>query len=312
MAHERHRVIYCEPPTEPVNLKRGTLTYIGNATLLIEYGSIRILTDPTFSRKGDQVDLGYGVSTTRLTDPALTIPQLPPLDAVVLSHFHGDHFDQVAERELERSLPIITTPAAIDALEGRGFDNVYPLDTWQWIALRKGDASITVTSMPGRHGPALIDFAMPDVMGSMLEFRARPDADPVRLYISGDTLSIDELEEIPERYREIDLGILHLGGTKIHGLTVTMDARQGVEVVDTVNPRHVIPIHYNDYDVFESPLSDFREAMRARGQHDRVTYVTHGDTVALVVDDAMTTLARGDPPGSEEFSKYGVTFGTSR
>ena len=49
---------------------------------------------------------------TRLTNPAMEIHQLPPLDLVVLSHFHGDHFDQVAERELDKALPLVTTNEA--------------------------------------------------------------------------------------------------------------------------------------------------------------------------------------------------------
>ena len=60
----------------------------------------------------EQVSIGYGMHATRLTNPAMEIHQLPPLDLVVLSHFHGDHFDQVAERELDKSLPIVTTNEA--------------------------------------------------------------------------------------------------------------------------------------------------------------------------------------------------------
>jgi L-ascorbate metabolism protein UlaG (beta-lactamase superfamily) len=55
---------------------------------------------------------------------------LPPIDLVLLSHYHGDHFDQVAEERLDRSLPIVTTPAA-NTLSGKGFENARPLETWE-------------------------------------------------------------------------------------------------------------------------------------------------------------------------------------
>jgi len=78
----------------------------------------------------EQVSIGYGMYTTRLTNPAIEITELPPLDLVLLSHFHGDHFDQVAERELDKSLPIVTTADAARQLSAHGFSNTTALDTW--------------------------------------------------------------------------------------------------------------------------------------------------------------------------------------
>jgi L-ascorbate metabolism protein UlaG (beta-lactamase superfamily) len=108
----------------------GSIFFIGNATVLIRYAGFTILTDPTFIHRHEQVSLGYELHTTRLTNPAIDIYELPPLDLIVLSHFHGDHFDQVAERELAKSVPIVTTPEAVHALGQRGFGNTYPLETW--------------------------------------------------------------------------------------------------------------------------------------------------------------------------------------
>ena len=59
---------------------------------------------------------------------------------------------------------------------------------------------------------------------------------------------------------------------------VTMDGKQGVEVMQIVKPQRVIPIHYNDYDVFTSPLSDFQHEVKATGLEDRVHYLSHGET----------------------------------
>jgi L-ascorbate metabolism protein UlaG (beta-lactamase superfamily) len=262
----------------PADAATGTIFFVGNATVLIRYAGFTILTDPTFIHMHEEVSIGYGLHSKRLTNPAIDIQDLPPLDFVLLSHFHGDHFDQVAERSLERALPIITTPEARKQLVERGFLNVRSLQFWESATVRKGDYAVHVTSMPGRHGPPLSELILPEVMGSMLEFMSGQDGVLFRLYITGDTLVFDDLKEIPRRYPEIDLALLHLGGTRVLGILVTMDAKEGVQCLRLVQPRRAIPIHYNDYDVFKSPLEDFQREVEAAGLHDRVHYLSHGET----------------------------------
>jgi L-ascorbate metabolism protein UlaG (beta-lactamase superfamily) len=260
------------------DLSTGSIFFVGTATVLIRYAGFTILTDPNFIHMHEKVDLGYGLSATRQTNPALEIHELPPLDLVLLSHFHGDHFDQVAERELDKSLPIITTPEAAEALRQRGFMAVQALTTWEDISLVKDAIRLRITATPGRHGPPVVSFALPEVMGSILEFQSSTSDRCLRMYITGDTLVMDALKEIPRQYPDIDLALLHLGGTRVLGILVTMDAEQGVEILQIVNPKRAIPIHYNDYDVFKSPLSDFRQAVEAAGLENRVHYLSHGET----------------------------------
>ncbi len=258
-------------------METGTILFIGNATVLIRFGGLTILTDPTFIHRHEQVSIGYGMHSTRLTDPAIDIQDLPPLDLIVLSHFHGDHFDQVAERDLDKSLPIVTTHEAAKELHQRGFRQAKPLDTWSSFAVEKGEMRVRITAMPGRHGPPMADLVLPAVMGSLWDFSVSGRL-LFRLYVTGDTLVIDDLKEIPVRYPDIDLALLHLGGTRVLGILVTMDAEQGVELMRVIHPQRAIPIHYNDYDVFKSPLSDFQQAIAAAGLENRVQYLRHGDT----------------------------------
>jgi L-ascorbate metabolism protein UlaG (beta-lactamase superfamily) len=112
--------------------------------------------------------------------------------------------------------------------------------------------------MPGRHAPGALSLALPPVMGTLLEFGHGRELTAVRLYITGDTLVYGPLAEIRRRYPDIDLALLHLGGTRLLGVTVTMDGRQGVQLLQIVRPKTAIPIHFDDYDRFRSPLSDFR------------------------------------------------------
>lgn len=271
------RIVLSRTTQADCDPRAGTVFFVGTATVLFRLGGYTILTDPNFLHQGDHVHLGYGLVAKRLTEPALEIDQLPPLDLVVLSHYHGDHFDRIAEQRLDRAVPIITTRHAADKLGQAGFQAPHALRPWESVEITKpGAMPLTITAMPGQHGPSAVSWLLPPVMGSLLEFG---DAPPFRLFISGDTLIHEEFRKIPERVRGIDLALLHLGGTRILGVYVTMDAAQGVEALRILDPEAAIPIHYNDYSVFKSPLEDFQRAVRAAGLDNRVHYLRHGETL---------------------------------
>lgn len=261
----------------------GSVFFVGTATVVIRYAGFTILTDPNFLHRGDHVHLGYGIRSVRRTEPAVEFEDLPALDFVLLSHLHGDHFDRVAERKLNKALPIISTRHAVSYLTKRGFTAAHALRTWETLALEKGEARLCLTAMPGTHGPGPLGAVLPPVMGSMLEFQTPENETRLRLYISGDTLVHERLREIPRRYPGIDLALLHLGGTRVLSIMVTMDAEQGVEAMRILDPHTAVPVHYDDYEVFESPLEDFRRAVAAAGLEERVRYLDHGDTYTFEV-----------------------------
>jgi L-ascorbate metabolism protein UlaG (beta-lactamase superfamily) len=269
---------------EKPDFRHGSLFFVGTATMLLRYAGFTILTDPNFLHQGEKIHLGYGLHTTRLTVPAMEIEDLPSLDLVVLSHLHEDHFDRVAAEKLDKSVPIVTTRQAAQALDQLGFRATRTLDKWQGINISKGAATLRLTAMPARHAPGLLSRLLPSVNGSLLEFGTAQDQVTFRVYITGDTLLDEQLQEIPRRYNDIDLALLHLGGTRIMGLMLTMDGKQGAEALRIIAPHTAIPIHYNDYPVFKSPLKDFRDAVAAAGLEHKVYYIYHGETYNFEVE----------------------------
>lgn len=267
------------------DLDHAELTFIGNATVLLRLGGFAVLTDPNFLHAGEHAYLGLGLRSRRLLDPAMELEDLPPLDFVVLSHHHGDHFDRHAAAGLDPDLPILTEPHSARKLRSQGFRRPVALETWQTQSLQRGDAELDVTSMPGKHAPQPLGALLPPVMGSLLELR-RPGAPTFRLYITGDTLLHDRLEEIPRRYPDIDLCLIHLGGTRVAGIMLTMDAEQGVSALQLVEPRTAVPIHTDDYTVFSSGLEDFRAAVDDAGPSLRteVRYIDRGETWRFPLD----------------------------
>jgi L-ascorbate metabolism protein UlaG (beta-lactamase superfamily) len=234
----------------------GDLLFVGTATTVIRYGDITVLTDPNFLHRGQRAYLGYGLWTRRRTEPALQPADLPPIDLVMLSHLHADHWDRVATRELDRTLPIFTTKAGAKRLHLRRFRSAEGLDPWEERTLTRGATTLRVTALPGAHARGPLAPLFPPVIGSLLEFTG-PDLPTLRIYQSGDTLLVDRLDEIRRRCPDIDVGMIHLGGTKVLGMLLTMDGREGATWLKRLGPGLGVPIHYDDYTVFKSPLSDF-------------------------------------------------------
>lgn len=258
--------------------ENARLMFVGTATVILEWEGVRLMTDPNFLHAGDHVHLGPGVTGTRQTNPAVDLHDLPRIDLICLSHYHADHFDQHVEASLRRDLPIITTPHAKSHLASASnkdaFTAVHDLDFFDEclveVAGNESKAAIKVTGMPGKHvppGPGGVAGKMNDLLGAvpptngwLLELghlTSSPSPSSAtdgfrpgyRIYVSGDTLLVPELSEIPKRYPDIDLMLVHLGGTTIPSpsvplLMVTMDAAQGVELVRLVGPDVTIPVHY--------------------------------------------------------------------
>lgn len=154
--------------------------------------------------------------------------------------------------------------------------------TWEQHTLVKDQGVLRVTALPGTHAPRPVRRLLPPVMGSLLEFGDTTGEVEQRVYLTGDTLMYDRIHEIARRCPDIDLAVVHLGGTTLlGGLMVTMDGQQGADLLEVVRPRRAVPVHVDDYPVMKSPLSAFTEEMSRRGLADMVRVVGRGETVTF-------------------------------
>jgi L-ascorbate metabolism protein UlaG (beta-lactamase superfamily) len=260
--------------------REATLTFVGNATTLLRLGEFTLLTDPNFLHRGQRAYLGYGLWSKRRTDPALEIVDLPRLDAVVLSHLHGDHFDREARDGLPANLPIVTTPHAQRKLRRWGFRAAEGLRPWARAEWPREQQWLRITAVPAQHGPAGVHRLMPQTMGSIIDLEEQGRR-RLRLYVTGDTLFGPAVAEIGSRFPDIDAMLIHLGGTRIGGVLLTMDGSQGARLTELIRPARALPIHYDDYRVFRSPLLDFERAVNDLGLATEVTAWGRGDSVSI-------------------------------
>lgn len=257
----------------------SSLTFVGTATTILQLGRFTVLTDPNFLHRGQRAYLGKGLWSPRLSEPAMTVKDLPSLSVVLLSHLHGDHFDRVARAGLDRTPPVVTTVAAGQRLRRYGF-TTHGLENWQQHTLVEQGQELSIESLPAVHARGLMGRLLPPVMGSLLEHRINGVV-MRRVMISGDTLTGAHLDTIHERHPDIDVAIVHLGGTRVLWHTVTMDALQGVDYLRRIEPKRAVPVHYDDYRVFRSPLSDFLQASAAAGLSALVQPVRRGERITL-------------------------------
>ena len=257
-----------------------SLTHIGGPTVLIEVGGWRLLTDPTFDPPGQSYRFGWGTGSRKLTGPAIAAADIGPIDGVLLSHdHHGDNLDAAGRALLPLAGTVITTVPGAKRLGG----HARGLAPWARTGLEGlGRPPIEITATPCRHGPPLSRPIVGDVIGFALQCDGQEHG---VLWISGDTVLYDGLHQVADRL-QVGTALLHLGGVRfpISGpLRYTMTAKEAVELCRLVQPRTVIPIHYEGWKHFQEGREAIeRELANAPGDlRERVRWLPIGVATGL-------------------------------
>jgi L-ascorbate metabolism protein UlaG (beta-lactamase superfamily) len=235
------------------------LTHIGGPTTLIEVDGWRLLTDPTFDPAGGHYDFGWGTSSNKLAGPATAVSDLPPIDAVLLTHdHHGDNLDAAGRALLPFVGTVLTTVSGARRL---GLPNARGLAAGDSTRLTAADKpAIDVVATPARHGPPLSGPIAGDVVGFALR---RPASDDVFLWITGDTVLHRPLRQAASAMT-IDVVLLHAGGVRfpITGpVRYTMTGRRAVQLIGLAQPRVAIPIHYEGWSHFKQGRAALEQAL---------------------------------------------------
>ena len=256
------------------------ITHIGGPTTLIEVGGWRLLTDPTFDPPGATFMLGWVARLHKLAGPAIAASDLPPIDAVLLTHdHHGDNLDDAGRALLPSAGVVVTTVSGARRLGGgaRG------LERWATTRLEAPDRnSIEITATPCRHGPPLSRPVAGDVIGFALRWDGQEHG---VLWITGDTVLYDGVRQVADRL-QVDTALLHLGGVRfpVTGpVRYTMTGEDAVELCRLVSPRTAIPIHYEGWKHFAEGREAIEQAF-ANAPEDirrRIRWLPAGVAVEL-------------------------------
>ena len=217
------------------------LTWLGHATTLVELGGRRLLIDPVFSRHASPGPL-FGVA--RFHAPPVALAELPPLDAVLLTHDHYDHLDRAAVETLAPTVPRWLAPLGVGAhLERWGVapERVEELDWWDEADV----GGVRAVATPARHfsGRSLTDRDRTLWCGWALL------ADAGRLWASGDGGYTRHFGEIGRRLGPFDASLVEVGAYDQSWADIHMGPEQGVRAVQDVGGGVMLPVHWGTFDL---------------------------------------------------------------
>jgi L-ascorbate metabolism protein UlaG (beta-lactamase superfamily) len=206
--------------------------------------------------------------------PALQLNELPPIDAVLLSHEdHLDNLDPEGRKLLDGRKVFTTMDGAFNLRPRPGVIGLRP---WETVTCCIGGKTYRITGTPCKH------FPVGEVTGFILEtdsFGIDPSGKPNAIYFSGDTVYIDELREIGKRWH-ITAALFNLGNATFDFPTgpiqITMDGKQAVRLARDIGADVMIPIHFESWDHFKEGRAELLEVFTQEGFLDKVCWTVPG------------------------------------
>ncbi|MDX3078605.1 MBL fold metallo-hydrolase [Streptomyces sp. NPDC088354] len=246
-------------------MQQVPITVFSGPTVLIEYGGLRLLTDPTFDGPGDY-ELPGGLVLTKTAPSPITPKELGPVDAVLLSHDqHADNLD-TSGRNFLAGVPLtLTTTDGAQRLGG----TTRALSPWASVELPRPDGGmVTVTGTPALHGPEGAEAIAGEVIGFVLTSDDLPT-----IYVSGDNASLDVVRQIAERFGPIDSAVLFAGAPRLpvfDGALVVLDGAGAATAAQILEARRVVPAHCDSWAHFTEDRGDLVNAFTSAGIANRL------------------------------------------
>jgi L-ascorbate metabolism protein UlaG (beta-lactamase superfamily) len=261
--------------------QRIRVTYVGHATLLIEIGTVRVLTDPNWDRS-------LGGFLKRVSDPGIAFDALPPLDAILLTHAHADHLSFATLRTLPQSVPVLAPPAVAQWLRRRGFVQAAAIAPGESLPI--GD--VRLSAAPAKHAGARYAVDRWRRAANMYLL----DTNNLSCFFAGDTALTREVHHLITRVlheagRPLDLALLPIGhapwwkpGFRRGHLT----ARDALELFEELEARVFVPYHWGTFNHVTSTAFDGIRRLRSQLEHhpraSDVRILEPGESLVLVAN----------------------------
>jgi L-ascorbate metabolism protein UlaG (beta-lactamase superfamily) len=284
---ERATPSFATPRADPGTL---TATWVGHSSLLLQLGALNVLVDPVWSDRASPVSFA---GPKRWVPAGVALESLPPIDLVLLSHNHYDHFDVPTLRRLAALHPRAAWHVPLDlgaTVTALGARHVVEQDWWDERRLTSADAALPevhVGCTPAQHFSARGPFDRDRTLWCGWSVRAGD----WRVYFAGDSGYFPEFGAIARRFGPFDLAAIPVGAYEPRWFMrpVHMDADEALRAYDAIaaeQPSHacaMLPIHWGTFKLTDEPMDEpprrTRGGWAAAGRDEGLLWLMrHGET----------------------------------
>ncbi len=241
------------------------VTWFGHSATLVEIDGHRFLTDPVWSERLGPV---AGVGPSRWFPPLIALKDLPPLDAVIISHDHYDHLDYATVRSLAALGNTFVVPLGVGAhlaKWGVAENKIIELDWWE----TKNFGDLQIVATPARHvsGRFVLDYKATLWAGYALLGTKH------RVYFSGDTGLFPALREIGSRLGPFDLSMIEVGQYNRAWPDWHIGPEQAVRAHQLVGAKVMLPIHWGLFELASHGWTEPMERALAEGKKQNAVLI---------------------------------------
>jgi len=213
-----------------LNHGQAALTWIGHASFLVQFNDLNALIDPNFAN--------WLFLLKRVKRSGVKIEHLPPIDLVLLTHAHYDHFHKPTIRKLPHPKIGVMPWGMGELARDLGFERIIELEWWESFTHK--DWKVTLT--PSNHwGARTLRDTHRGYGGFVLEHQGR------KIYHAGDSAYFEGFKQIG-KFLSPEIALLPIGAYHPESFRhVHMGPDEAVKVFKELNARWLIPMHYGTF-----------------------------------------------------------------
>lgn len=229
--------VYTKPPASGLRI-----TWVGHSSLLIEIDGIRLLTDPVWS---ERASFSSFIGPKRFFPAPVTVKELPPLDAVIISHDHYDHLDRDVIKEFATmQVPFYCSLGVAAYLEQWGIHKER-ITEMNWMDTITMANTCTVTALPARHFSGRSLFNRFETLWSSFVIKTTAH----NIYYGADSGWFEGFHEIGEVFGPFDLTMLEVGAYNEDWADIHMGPENAAKAHIALRGKLLMPIHWGTFNL---------------------------------------------------------------